>query len=189
MEEYFLSLKKFKQNSDLIDIENIYYTIKEKNDSLIENNKNLLNKIIELENIIKEKELQIKNKDEEIASYRKSSILSAMSKQVEDLKGYVNILEKQIKNYKIKNDQSQDLIKEKEDEILEVPIQETIIDENKDVIIEKEEKEEEKEEYEKIEYKGKLYYKIKKRIYKINKDKSVGVLFARLKNGEIIKED
>ena len=186
MEEYFLSLKKFKQSNELIDIEKIYNTTKEENDGLIENNKSLLMKILDLESVIKEKDLQIKNKDEEIASYRKSSILSAMSKQVEDLKGYVNILEKQIKNYKIKNDQSQDILKEKDEEIVEAPILETNNDaNNKEVIID----EEEKEDYETIEYKGKLYYKIKKRVYKINKDKSLGVLFARIKNGEIIKED
>jgi hypothetical protein len=184
MEEYFLSLRKFMENSKLVNIEEAYYIIEKNNNNLIENNKNLSNRILDLENIIKEKDLQIKNKDEEIASYRKSSILSAMSKQVDDLKSYVSILEKQVKNYKIKNENSLE-VKGKE-EILEIPIVESIV-ENKDN--EKEDNDEKEEEYETIEFKGKLYYKIKKRIYKINKDKSLGVLFARIKNGEIVKEN
>lgn len=179
MEEYFLSLKKFQENNQFIDIEKNYRELEYKNNQLNENNKELSKKIKDLENIILEKDSLIRNKDEEIASFTKSSLLSSMSKQIDELKNYISILEKQLKNFKNK----QEVIPEKE-----VPniIQDTIevnLENNNNL-----DTNENQEEYETFDYNGKLFYKIKKRIYKINKDKTLGNLYGRLKNGELVKE-
>lgn len=48
---------------------------------------------------------------------------------------------------------------------------------------------EEEPEYETVEHKGKKYYLDGKKVYRINKDKSLGELYGKYKNGEVIKLD
>ena len=55
-------------------------------------------------------------------------------------------------------------------------------------IVIKEEEEEEEVEYETVTFKKKTYYLVGKKVYVINKDKSLGDYFGKYKNGEVIKK-
>lgn len=218
MEEYFLSLKKFKENIQNIDLEKNFYDIFNENTILKNTNLGLEKKINDSQTKIQQLENKIKEKDEELESFKKRSLLTSMSKQIDELKNHISILEKQLKNHKLKQDDKPNLnnsninntIKEKIDEIINNDIIEENInsgnsENNKDTqIIEdninscnlENNKDNQipddinnSEEYEKIEYNSKLYYKIKKKIYRINKDGTLGNLFGKIKNGVITREN
>jgi predicted nucleic acid-binding Zn-ribbon protein len=190
MEEYFLSLRKFKEQIQIIDLEKKFNELQNNNNNLSSLNMELEKKVKELDTKVKDLDIKVKERDEEIASFKKNSILSAMSKQIEELKNYIIILEKQMKNYKSKNEIIEEYNKDNNTDTKDnnIDTKDNNIDINKEIAQIKEENEEKEQEYETIEYKGKFYYKIKKRIYRINKDKTLGNLFGRIKNGEIIRD-
>ena len=147
---------------------------------ILENeNLNLKENITLLENKIKTNNKEIEDKNDELASYKKSSLITSMNKQVNEQKIYIGILEKQLKNLKNNN------------EIINEVIENTEINTDKNDLIDIKklvnENVENKEEYETIEFKNKKYYLIKKKVYRINKDKSLGECYGKYKNGEIIK--
>ncbi len=201
MEEYFLSLREFKENINKIDLEEKYNTLEQNNEDLVNKNNELETKVRDFETKIDQYSKKINEKEEEIASYRKSSILASMSKQIDELKSYISILEKQIKNSKIK----EEVREENKIIVNEEAIGEVIESENKDnnskevsndnninskeVNTDEVNNGEELVEHEIVDYNGKSYYKIKKKIYKINKDKSIGSLFGKIKNGIITREN
>ena len=144
-----------------------------------------------LTNMINEKNLIIKSKDDDINSFKKNSLISSMDKQIMEHKNYIGVLEKQLQFYKNANksennsvvdEKSLESIKEaiNKEVIIEI-IKETI--EPTEVILDVDEPE-----YETYEYNNKKYYKIKKKLYKIKKDGTLGTIYAKIKNGEIILE-
>ncbi len=193
MEEYFLSLRKFRDHVNNIDLEEKFNTLEQNNKDLVNKNNELETKVRDFETKIDQYSKKINEKEEEIASYRKSSILASMSKQIDELKSYISILEKQTKNSKIKEEvREENKIIVKEETVEEV-IESDNKDNNSKEVDDNNSKEvnndEEVIEYEIVEYNGKSYYKIKKKIYKINKDKSIGNLFGKIKNGIITREN
>ena len=195
MEEYFLSLNKFKENINNVDLEKEYSTMKTENDDLKKTKIILENKINEMTIKINDYETKIKEKDEEIISFKKKSILTSMSKQIDDLKSYVSILEKQLKSSKQKQEPEiqvepdKEVIINKNSESIKEEIESEKNNDKSDIENSKEELEEDIPEHETFEHNGKLYYKIKKKIYKINKDKTIGSLYGKIKNGVVTKED
>ena len=183
MEEYFLSLKNFKEQIKNIDLEQKY-------NELLSNNNKLTILNLELESKVKELDTKLKVRDEENASFKKNSLLSSMNKQIDELKNYVSILEKQMKNYKSNSVNILEPVKEPVKEPIKESSLEPIQEPSQEPLQEPIQypSQEPLQEYETLEYNGKLYYKIKRKIYKINKDKTIGNQYGTLKNGEIIKK-
>lgn len=68
----------------------------------------------QLTNTIKEKDIKNKTLEDEIASYRKSSILATMNKQLKEKNEYIAILEQQVRLYKSKPEQTAEQVPVKE---------------------------------------------------------------------------
>jgi hypothetical protein len=185
LEEIFIQLKKI---NDIYSELNTFEIL-----NSIEENKVLKAKIEELELEVNKNKDIIKSKNEEIANFTKSSLLSSMDKQISEHKNYIAILEKKLNmRQKIETEPSKNEIisnltnnketkeeESKEEANLSIP-------ENKE---ENNEENKENKEYEIISDGKKKYYLIKKKVYRINKDKSIGNYYGKYKNGEILKSD
>lgn len=187
MESFFTNFENTVKIFNEESIINKYKNLINKLEILENENLQLKENIILLENQIKINNKEIEDKNDELASYKKSSLITSMNKQVNEQKTYISILEKQLKNLKNNNEIVNEVIENAE-----------INNDKKDLIDVKESvsniaetKENNSisncEEYETIEFKNKKYYLIKKKVYRINKDKSLGELYGKYKNGEIIK--
>jgi hypothetical protein len=175
MESFFANFENTVKIFNEESIINKYKNLINKLEILENENLNLKENITLLENQIKTNNKEIEDKNDELASYKKSSLIVSMNKQVNEQKTYISILEKQLKNLKNNNEIVNEVIKNTDKEDL-IDIKESV---NENV--------ENKEEYETIEFKNKKYYLIKKKVYRINKDKSLGECYGKYKNGEIIK--
>ena len=179
MESFFANFENTVKIFNEESIINKYKNLINKLEILENENLNLKENITLLENKIKTNNKEIEDKNDELASYKKSSLITSMNKQVNEQKIYIGILEKQLKNLKNNN------------EIINEVIENTEINTDKNDLIDIKklvnENVENKEEYETIEFKNKKYYLIKKKVYRINKDKSLGECYGKYKNGEIIK--
>ncbi len=178
MESFFANfentIKVFNEES----IINKYKNLINKLEILENENLQLKENIILLENQIKINNKEIEDKNDELASYKKSSLITSMNKQVNEQKTYISILEKQLKNLKNNNEIVNEVIENPEIIIKESVNENIEIKEINSII---------NEEYDTIEFKNKKYYLIRKKVYRINKDKSLGELYGKYKNGEIIK--
>ncbi len=172
IQDFFCILNNFKQVCNNTNIEFLYNDLLEQlkttNTELI----NLKNNNIELQNNICKMEKIIQEKEEEIASFKKSSIITSLDRKITELKNHINILESKNKS-ESKN-------------IMQEIVQEEIIN-NNNIIKEEQNSIDNEINYETIDYKNKKHYLIKKKVYKINKDKTIGTLVGKYKNGEIIK--
>jgi len=180
----------FKSN-----LQDIYDELNIEINNLTNNNKQL---------IIENKELKKSKQDieDELATFKKSSLVAQLNKQVHELKNQMIILEQQINHYKSntttftkKATADATIIKLNNDinerdryiAILEAQIP------KEESVLKKELKEELKEvvneepEYQTIIYNKKKYYLVGKKVYKINKDKTQGEFFGKYKNDEVIK--
>lgn len=194
------------------------------------NNLNNTNKQLIKEN----KELNISKQDieEELSTFKKSSLVAQLNKQLHEQKSQMIILEQQVNHYKanvntfskkvtadativkLNNDiierdryiailESKVITEEKVSEVKE-QVKELVKKEFKEEVkkevkkgVKKEVEEEDEEQVEEVEevveeeyeiiiYNKKKYYLVGKKVYKINKDKTIGDFFGRFKNGEII---
>ncbi len=171
MDDFFTNFENTFMIYDKKNIKEIYQNMIEKINNLENENINLKDKVDKLENELNLRNKDIDDKNDELATYKKSSLLVSMNKQVSEQKNYISILEQQLKNLKAISNDKKDIIQE--------PLVE--------VINNIDNKEEEKKEYETIEFKNKKYYLIKKKVYRINKDNTLGELYGKYKNGEIVK--
>jgi len=200
LEEFFSIINNLSKNADIaneVNIEKLYNDTVETNNKLNSTNIQLNEELINLKNklahILEEKNNIIAEKDTELASYRKSSLLAGMNKQVTEQKNYITILEQQLRHYKMNNkiNVSSDAIIE----LVENPILDSILLESiLEPILEpkkksKKEKTKSTDQYEKIEYKKEIYLKniATNEIYKFttennNIDHSIGKLRS---NGKI----
>ena len=187
MESFFANFENTVKIFNEESIINKYKNLINKLEILENENLNLKENITLLENQIKTNNKEIEDKNDELASYKKSSLITSMNKQVNEQKIYISILEKQLKNLKNNNETINEVIENTEintDKKDLIDIKESVNDVaeikvNNSITY--------NEEYETIEFKNKKYYLIKKKVYRINKDKSLGECYGKYKNGEIIK--
>ena len=189
LEEFFIQIKKINDIYSELNTTEILNSIEE--------NKVLKSKIEELELEINKNKDIIKSKNEEIANFTKSSLLSSMDKQISEHKNYIAILEKKLnmrqkteneppKNEVTVNLNTNNIDKEPKEEIKE-EVKE--VKEVKEVNLDIPENDIKNDEYEVISDGKKKYYLIKRKVYRINKDKSIGNYYGKYKNGEILKSD
>ncbi len=178
MESFFANFENTVKIFNEESIINKYKNLINKLEILENENLQLKENIILLENQIKINNKEIEDKNDELASYKKSSLITSMNKQVNEQKTYISILEKQLKNLKNNNEIVNEVIENPEIIIKESVNENIEIKEINSII---------NEEYDTIEFKNKKYYLIRKKVYRINKDKSLGELYGKYKNGEIIK--
>jgi hypothetical protein len=176
---FFQLVSKLKEITNNTNFEEMVFNAYEKIKNLEILNNELINEKDVLIKNINDKDNIIKEKNEELANYKKSSILSSMDKQVNEQKNYISIIEQQLKQYK-----SQQVPVNHPEQIIEVVKEEIkeVIKEVKDIV-----NEELEPEYESVEYKNRKYYLIGKKVYRINKDKSLGEYYGKYKNGDVIK--
>lgn len=166
IKDFFQIISQLKEITSKNNFEEIVFSMYDKLQNLEKINNDLMK---EKEVLIK----SIKEKDEELANYKKSSILSSMDKQLNEQKNYISIIEQQLKQYK--SNQQSTIITTVQSVQNEIIKEENIVDI------------EDPKEYETVEYKNKKYYLVGKKVYRINKDKSLGEYYGKYKNGEVIK--
>ena len=166
IKDFFEIISQLKEITSKNNFEEIVFSMYDKLQNLEKINNDLMK---EKEVLIK----SIKEKDEELANYKKSSILSSMDKQLNEQKNYISIIEQQLKQYK--SNQQSTIITTVQSVQNEIIKEENIVDI------------EDPKEYETVEYKNKKYYLVGKKVYRINKDKSLGEYYGKYKNGEVIK--
>lgn len=181
---------------------------------LIDNiyNENQEYKII-INNLTKELDLMKKNlveieknskdKDDELSNYKKSSILTSMSKQIFEQKKYISILERQVEQSKIKLNNlpnsnqilpSTSVLEQQNSNIINNETN-TNLDNNNNInndaldtksqINELNSIESNTSKYEIVKYKNKSYYVKGKKVYLMNDDKTRGEYYGKYKNGKI----
>ena len=177
-------------------LQDIYDELNDKIDNLTNTNKQLIKE---------NKELKKSKQDieDELATFKKSSLVAQLNKQLHEQKSQMLILEQQVNHYKAnlntfskKATADATIIKLNNDiierdryiSILESKV--TLDDKEpvEEVKVEEVEEEEEIIKHEIIIYNNKKYYLVGKKVYKINKDKTQGDFFGRYKNGEVIKK-
>jgi hypothetical protein len=181
---FFQLVSKLKEMTNNTNFEEMVFNAYEKIKNLEILNNELINEKEVLIKNINDKDNIIKEKNEELANYKKSSILSSMDKQVNEQKNYISIIEQQLKQYKnqqVPVNHPEQIIEVVKEEIKE-EVKEEIKEEVKEIV-----NEELEPEYESVEYKNRKYYLIGKKVYRINKDKSLGEYYGKYKNGEVIK--
>jgi len=191
-----------------INLEDIYDELNVKIDNLTNTNKQLMKE---------NKELKKSKQDieDELATFKKSSLVAQLNKQLHEQKSQMIILEQQVNHYKantttfskkassdatifkLNNDiaerdryiailEAKQINDEKDEVELQVKQPEVKQPQVKQPI--EEEEEEEEIQYQTIVYNKKKYYLVGKKVYTINKDKTQGEIFGRYKNGEVIKK-
>lgn len=199
-------LDDFKTN-----LQDIYDELNGKIDNLTIANKQLMKE---------NKELKKSKQDieDELATFKKSSLVAQLNKQLLEQKNQMVILEQQVNHYKAnvntfsKKASSDATIHKLNNDIAErdryIAILEAKQIEEEDEVAQKVkqtedkqmkvkqpevkqqivEEEEEEIEYQTIVHNKKKYYLVGKKVYTINKDKTQGEIFGRYKNGEVIKK-
>jgi hypothetical protein len=135
----------------------------------------------------------IEEKDDELMTYKKTSLVAQLNKQLMEQKSQMQILEQQLNHYKSSIEtysqkaQSETIINKLKNEILEKDKYISSLESKKVEEPKKEEVEKTTEpEYEIISIEKKKYYLVGKKVYKMNKDKSIGDYYGRYKNGEVV---
>jgi hypothetical protein len=135
----------------------------------------------------------IEEKDDELMTYKKTSLVAQLNKQLMEQKSHIQILEQQLNHYKSsietysQKSLSENIINKLKNEILEKDkyissLESTKVEEPKKEIVE----EPNEPQYEIISVEKKKYYLVGKKVYKVNKDKTIGDYYGRYKNGEVV---
>jgi len=182
----FTTLDEFK-NLLTMEVNILTSTIQQSNNSIEQQKKE-----------INELKKSNQDKDDELATYKKSSIMTQLNKQLLEYKNQISVLEQQLHYYKTNTNtfsKSETTITELNNEIKTrdnyIEVLEGKLKKGDEQTTKKFKKEEiivEDVEYETVTFKKKTYYLVGKKVYIINKDKSLGDFFGRYKNGEVVKK-
>ena len=189
LEKLFIQIKNINDIYSNLEVDSILNSISENNI--------LKQKIKDLELELQKSKDVIKSKEEEISNFTKSSLLASMDKQISEQKSYIMILEKKLNMRQPKQEtetknldtlqnnivtQNQKEIEKEAEKEAEKEVETTNLETNENT-------EENKSEYETVSDGKRKYYLVKRKVYKINKDNSLGIYYGKYKNGEIIKSD
>ena len=133
---------------------------------------------------------------------KNEALINKLNNDILERDKYIEILEsKQNDEISIKNKKE---VTNKKEEVIVTSKKEDVISTNKkeevktkttkkepikaEIVFKEDEEKDEEVEYETITFKKKTYYLVGKKVYVINKDKSLGDYFGKYKNGEVIKK-